>query len=448
MPSRVAANPTTIIISDHVLSAAGWLEPGYVVVAGDRIQQVEEGEPDAQIIAGAPEVVRAGRMAVLPGLTNGHTHLSQTFMRGLAGGRPLLSWLKELIWPLQASMTIEDMRLAALLGLVENLRCGVTRVVDHHKITATPNHTQAVIDATEQIGIRLTLARAWADRGVNGENPDHILHELEEGFRRFSDGQPLIRYASGPLTPWRCSAEMLQKTHRLARQSGSVTHIHVSETRQEVEMTLQETGLRPITWLDQLGVLDENTHVVHAVWINEEEMDLLAEKGAVVVNCPVSNAVLGSGIAPLPDLAARQIRLRLGTDGPASNDTQDIFETAKFAASLARASTCNPALLPPPLVLSWITDGDSLRPGAPADLILVNLDHPRAAPVHDASSALILSTHGSDVDSVMVNGRFLIRHGQNLVINERTLMETCRQAVKELRFRAGLSRRETGEIDG
>jgi 5-methylthioadenosine/S-adenosylhomocysteine deaminase len=332
--------PDTIITGDHILASTGWLQPGYVAVTGGKIQIVSAGKPGDQLCSAAKEIVNASGMAVLPGLTNGHTHFSQTFMRGLAGGRPLLNWLKELIWPLQAALSVEDMRLAALLGLVENLRCGVTHVVDHHKITGSPAHTQVVLEAIQQTGLRATLARAWADRGANGENPDTVLKELEQGMRRCSNGSTNTVYASGPLTPWRCSAELLQKTHTLARQYGSLTHIHVSETRDEVKMTLEETGLRPVAWLDQLGILDDRTQVVHAVWVNEQEMDLLAERKSTVVHCPVSNAVLGSGIAPVSALLERQVRLRLGTDGPASNDTQDIFETAKAAICLARAHSC------------------------------------------------------------------------------------------------------------
>jgi 5-methylthioadenosine/S-adenosylhomocysteine deaminase len=428
----------TIITGDHILSASGWLEPGYVTIAGGKIQHVSAGTPDAQLLSQAREVVDAQGMAVLPGLTNGHTHFSQTFMRGLAGGRPLLSWLKELIWPLQAALTVEDMRLAALLGLVENLRCGVTHVVDHHKITSSPAHTQVVLEAIEQIGIRATLARAWADRGANGENPDVILEDLEEGLRRYSNSNLNTRFASGPLTPWRCSGQMLQKTHALARDYNSVTHIHVSETSEEVEMTLQETGMRPINWLDSLGVLDKYTQVVHAVWVDEQEMDLLAERQVTVIHCPVSNAVMGSGIAPVSALLKRHVRLRLGTDGPASNDTQDIFETAKAAICLARGLGCDASLLPPEQILTIATDGANLAPDNAADLILVNLDHPRAAPVHDAASALMLSTHGCDVDSVMVNGQFLLRKGINLTIDEAELIKECKLSLQKLRNRAGL----------
>jgi 5-methylthioadenosine/S-adenosylhomocysteine deaminase len=427
-----------LILADYVLSSYGWLQPGYVTVSGDKISAVSGGVPDEEQYAQAGEVIRARGMALMPGLLNGHTHFSQTFMRGLAGGRPLLSWLKELIWPLQSALTVDDLHLAALLGLVENMRCGVTYVVNHHKVTSSRAHTETVLSAIASSGMRATLARAWSDRGANAENPDAIAAELKEGFEQYANTHPFIRYASGPLTPWRCSAKMLQKTHQLARDFDSVTHIHVSETQDEVKMTLQETGMRPVAWLDHLGVLDEHIQVVHAVWTDVQELDLLAQRKSTVVHCPVSNAVMGSGIAPISEMLARRIPLYLGTDGPASNDTQDLFETAKATIMLARARMCDASIMSPASILDLALNGNRLAVGTPADLILVNLDHTRAAPVHDIDSALMLSTHGSDIDSVMVAGRFLLRNGQVTVLDEQALLEACRHALINLRRRAGL----------
>lgn len=427
----------TLLIRDGaVLGPDGWLEPGYVMVEGAMIAAVGAGTPPPDLTA--DEMLAARHRAVLPGFINGHTHLSQTFMRGLAGGRPLLRWLKELIWPLQAALSPEELRLAALLGLVENLRCGATGVVDHHKITTTPAHTDAVLEAARAVGLRFTLARAWVDRGTNAEAPADILADLERLWATVGV-QPLLTVANGPLATWRCSAETLRATQALARRYGAPTHIHVAETQDEVAMSRQETGLPPVAWLDQLGLLASDTQIVHAVWINEEEQALLAARGATVVHCPVSNAVLGSGIAPVAALHRQGVPLRLGTDGPASNDTQDLLETAKSALQLARAATLDPTALTPVDALALATDGRTLVPGVPADLIVVNLNHPRAAPVHDVTSALTLSCHGSDVETVIVNGRCLLREGRLQVLDEAALLDECRAAIRGLRRRAGIA---------
>jgi 5-methylthioadenosine/S-adenosylhomocysteine deaminase len=422
-----------ILIRDGaVLTAEGWLQPGYVAISGVSISALGEGAPPETLVAQADTVIDAEHCAVLPGLINGHTHFSQTFMRGLAGGRPLLPWLRELIWPLQRALTPEDMRLAALLGLVENLRCGATHIVDHHKVATSPAHTDAVCEAAGQVGLRLTLARAWSDQGKNAEAPDVILADLERLFETWSK-HDRVRVASGPLALWRCSEQTLQRAHALARRYGSVTHTHVAETKDEVRMSLDEHGLRPVAWLNEIGVLDEQTEIVHAVWVTENEIALLAESGATVVHCPVSNAVLGSGIAPIAALHATGVSLRLGTDGPASNDTQDIFETLKSAIGFARATTRDATVLPPKEAVQIATGGRSLAPGALADVIVVNLDHPRAMPMHDVDSALALSTHGSDVETVIVGGDLLMRDNRVLALDEPALLAECRQAIKRLR---------------
>ena len=413
--------------------------PGYLACEGGRVAALGAGEARPEIRARAVQRIDAHHQAVLPGLTNAHTHLSQTFMRGLAAGRSLLSWLRDLIWPLQAAMTPDDMRLAALLGLLENLRCGVTHVVDHQKITSSPAHTDAVCQAAQTVGARLTLARSWADRGKNAEPPESIIADLERLFEQYphsSSTADLVSIANGPLVPWRCSADTLQETHALAQQQGAPTHIHVSETREEVQMTVDETGLRPVMWLDSLGVLDERVEVVHAVWVEEAEIARLAARKATVIHCPVSNAVLGSGAAPLAALRQSGVRLRLGTDGAASNDTQDLFETTKWALGLARVTSLDAANPSPADVLTMAAAGASLHPGARADIIVVNLNHPRAMPVHDPVSALALSTHGSDVNTVIVGGHVVMQAQRVLGVDEPALLEACRGAAAALRQRA------------
>lgn len=430
----------SVLIRDGaVLSPSGWLEPGFVFVSGEAIEIVGAGEPPADLAVRADATLIARHKAVLPGWVNGHTHLSQTFMRGLAAGRTLLAWLSEVIWPLQQAMTVEDLHLAALLGLVENLRSGATTVVDHHKVTTTPAHTDAVCQAAETVGLNLVLARSWADRGKNAEAPEGILADLERLWERWQ-GSRSIQIANGPLVPWRCSAEMLQRTHALASRFFSPTHVHVSETATEVQMTLDETGKRPVEWLESLGVLGADTHVVHGVWLDKDEIATLARRQARVVHCPVSNAVLGSGIAPLADLQRAGVRLRLGSDGPASNDTQDMFETMKAALSFARASTRDPEPIAPADALGMATDGRSLHPGAPADLMVIDLNTTHAAPVHDVSSALVLSARAADVETVIVRGRVLMQERRVTVVDEAALLDECRSAAQRLRTRADVRR--------
>ncbi|MEJ5202525.1 MAG: amidohydrolase [Anaerolineales bacterium] len=428
-----------LIQNGHVFTETGWLSPGYVVVDSGCIRQIKSGEAPQEIVSLAKRVINALGMAVIPGLTNAHTHLCQTFMRGLANGRPLLSWLKELIWPLQAAMGSSEVALAAMLGLVENLHSGVTHVVNHHKITHTLEHTQVVCQAAQKIGIRCTIARAWSDRGSGAEGQRAILDELEELFSTCHNVSPLIRIANGPLTPWRATAETLQRTHALAQHYNSFTHIHVAETRDEVQMTLNETGLRPIVWLDSLGVLGEDCQVVHAVWVDEQEVSLLRERKSSVIHCPVSNAVLGSGIAPLTQFLQEDIQVLMGTDGSASNDTQDLFETMKMALCFGRVKALDPMGLSPRKVLEMGLAGKSIRENQPADLVLIELDSSHTAPVHDIDSALILCSRSSDVHTVIVDGKIVLENHQICALDEKALIQECNHAAKKLLERAGIS---------
>jgi len=294
-----------------------------------------------------------------------------------------------------------------------------------------------VCSAAEQCGIRLTLARAWADKGANAEPCASILSELEALFERYRD-DPRISIASGPLTPWRARAETLQETHALALRYGCATHIHVSESADEVQMTLDETGMRPVAWLDALGVLGPSTQVVHAVWVDAGEIRLLQERGALVVHCPVSNAVLGSGSAPVLEMKQAGIRILLGTDGPASNDNQDCFETMKMALCMARLRALDAASLNPAEVVRMATGGKTLAAGEAGDVVLVNLRSVNAAPVQDIDSALALCCHAGDVDTVIIDGKVRVHQQSLLGIDEQALLVECERAVAGLRRRAGL----------
>jgi 5-methylthioadenosine/S-adenosylhomocysteine deaminase len=204
-------------------------------------------------------------------------------------------------------------------------------------------------------------------------------------------------------------------------------------------MTLGETGARPVAWLDQLGLLGPDCQVVHATWLEDQEIKLLRERNALVVHCPIANAVLGSGIARVDDLLAAGVRVHLGTDGPASNDNQDSFENMKAALLVAHLRNNDPTRLSPADAVRMATTGKTLAPGGEADIILVNLRNVHAAPVHEVDSALALSCHGSDVDTVVVAGRVLIRGKRILTLDEEALLKECQQRVVFLRKRAGLN---------
>jgi 5-methylthioadenosine/S-adenosylhomocysteine deaminase len=423
--------------------------PGWVWVDGAQVGAVGAGSPPPDRVAQAERVIDATNMAVLPGLINGHTHLSQTFVRGLADDKPLIAWLKQIMWPVQAAITPQDMRLASLLGLVENLRCGVTTVVQHHKITHSMAHVDATAEAAEAMGLRMLLARGWVDLGDAGESPEAIVEamsQLRDRWQGAADGR--ITLGFGPLAPWRCSDETMRRTVSLARRWGMPTHLHVAEAQDEIDMLQQRTGLRHVEWLHALDALGPDVHLVHGVWLDDHELDLVAASGAVVIHCPVSNMYLASGIPAVCQMLARGIPVALGTDGPGSQNSQDMLESLKVAALLAKVSTCDAnAVLPLDLLrMATVAGARLLRredlgriaPGARADLTVVDLNNARSMPVHRPESALVYNASGPDVHTVLVDGRILLDAGRVTVLDEAALLEDCRIAARNLLRRAGV----------
>ena len=422
--------------------------PGWVWVEGDLIAGVGAGEAPEQLFSQADRVIDGTFMAVLPGLINAHTHLSQTFMRGLGDDKPLLQWLKQIMWPVQAAFTAEDMRLASLLGLVENVRCGVTAVNQHHKLPA-PAMSDAALAAAEDVGLRFQLARSWVDLGASAEKPDDILAEMTRLYEQWQGaGNGRLAVSFGPMAPWRCSDSTMRRFVAQARAWGVPTHIHIAEAQDEIKMLLERTGLRHIEWLAGLETLGPDMQLVHCVHITEEEQALIAENHAVVVHCPTSNMYLASGIAPVPGMLQQGIPVALGTDGSASHNSQDLLETLKTAVLLAKVGSGDPTALLPMDALRMVTttgakimgrdDIGQLTPGFKADITLVNLNKVHAMPVHQPQSALVYNCNGPDVDTVLVDGQILLDNGTLTMLDEAALLEDCRRAAKELLIRAGI----------
>lgn len=422
---------------------------GWVWVEGEKIEGVGEGEAPERLLAQAERVIEARQMAVMPGMVNAHTHLSQTFMRGLGDDKLLLQWLKGVMWPIQAAFTPEEMGLASLLGLVENVRCGVTAVNQHHKLPAAAM-SEATLAAAQAVGVRLQLARGWVDMGSGAETPDGILAEMERLLGRWQGGgNGRLSVSFGPMVPWRCSDDSMRRFVAQARAWGIATHIHVAETQDEIDLLHQRTGYRHIEWLEALGVLGADTQLVHCVHITEAEQALIHKRGAVVIHCPTSNMYLASGIAPIPGLLRRGVAVALGTDGSASHNSQDIVETMKTAVLLAKVGSGDPMAMKPMDALRMVTtvgarvmgrdDIGQLRAGFKADITLVDLNKSYAMPVHRAESALVYNCHGSDVHTVLVNGRILLDNGVLTMLDEAALLEECRLAARRLLARAGVN---------
>jgi 5-methylthioadenosine/S-adenosylhomocysteine deaminase len=385
----------------------------------------------------ATTVIDAVGCAVIPALVNAHTHLCQTFMRGLGDDRPLLPWLREVIWPMQAAMTPDDVYLSAMLGLAENLICGVGRLTNHFKLANSPAHSDALVQALIDLPVPVTLAYGWNDLGQGAPSGEHILAEMKRLHARLAGSH--VTLAVGPMAAWRCSDETMRQAYALAKAWGVPFHIHIAETQDEVALMIERNGMRHVEWLANLGVLGPLTQIVHGVWLSEAELDHIAEAGATVIHCPTSNMYLASGTAKVPTMLRRGVPVWLGTDGDGSNNSQDVLELMKIAALLAKLDSMDATAILPRQVLGMATANGAIRLGAPAALTLVDIQTPRAAPVSHPVSALVYNVVGPDAKAVIIGNHILMQNGHIPGIDLPVLLAKCQKATADLMRRAGLT---------
>lgn len=448
MSTILIKNGTVLTINDEKQI----FKKGFVLIENDLIVDVGVNDPP-EAYENADQILDATNMAVMPGMVNAHTHLFQSFIRGLADDKPLLEWLEAAIWPVAKALTPEEAYVAAMVGLMENIRGGATSVIDHQYIHTDPFNDDSVCQAADETGVRFLLARGWADMNYHPtfmENQERIVSEtirLREKYEINGNGR--IRVEFGPLIPWGCSDDTMCVTHKISEGWGSGTHIHVAETRTEVEMNLEARGSRHIEWLADIGVLGPHMQLVHSVWLEDFELDLVEKHKALVVHCPVSNMYLASGIARVPEMLERGITVALATDGPGSNNNQDMMEVLKTTALLHKVNTLNAMVLLPEDVLDMACRGGSVAFGIPdqigslekgkkADVVLVDLDTPMAMPVHKAASALVYNASNRDVDTVIVDGKILMKDKVILFTDEKAMLARARKVCGELFERAGV----------
>lgn len=452
----------TLITADWIVTVDDRdrvLEPGWLLVDDARIADLGEGEPPGDLAVNIDRRVDLPGRALMPGITNAHTHLFQTFLRGVADTLALEDWLKQVIWDNAYRLSAENVATAALVGCVENLKSGGTLLIDNHYLHNHPANSDAVLDAIERTGIRGVLARGASDyRPFDPSVSVTAAHALEPAATFFAEMERLMAewhgrrdrtwLAIGPSTNWTCTDAFAQALGAFARANQLAIHIHIAETRMTVEKArAASNGLRDVQLLHQRGLLNERTHMAHAVWLDADEIKLAADAGATAMHCPVSNMYLASGVMPLPAMRAAGLRIALGTDGPASNNSQDNLEVLKAAACLQKVATLDAGIVTPLEILRYACQagadavglGDrlgSLARGKYADVVAVRLDRAHIGPVHHAESALVFNANGNDVDWVMVGGAVLVEHGRVLAVDEDALMASAQRQIDEFVGRA------------
>jgi 5-methylthioadenosine/S-adenosylhomocysteine deaminase len=364
--------------------------------------------------------------AVLPGLVNVHTHAAMTLMRGLADDLPLMSWLKEHIWPVEmrevSSAFVHD---GTLLACAEMLRGGVTTFNDMYFFP------EAAAQAALTAGMRAALGMIVVDfpSPYAADPLDYLAKGM--ALRDAMRDQPLLSFCFAPHAPYSVADKALAQVATYANELDVPVHIHVHETLDEIAQATAQSGRRPLSRLESLGLLTPNLIAVHAAHLNPSEIEALARNGCHVVHCPSSNMKLASGIAPICELLAAGVNVALGTDGAASNNRLDLFQEMRQAALLAKVATKDPTVLPASQVLHMATLGGaralsldqeigSLIAGKSADIIAVDFGSPELSPCYDPISHLVYAVGRHDVSHVWVAGEPLVEEGVLTRVEART----------------------------
>ena len=357
------------------------------------------------------ETIDAGGAPLIPALANGHTHAAMTLFRGYGGDLPLMRWLREKVWPVEAKLDADDVYWGTRLACLEMIRTGTARFWDMYWEPA------ATARAVADCGLRATIGGPLFDAvGETEAMKRAALAALEE---LDGCGEEIGR-SLAPHSIYMVSEGLLRWTAEVAAERGVPVHIHLSETEKEVGDCIATHGERPAHYLERLGLLGEGTMLAHGVWLDRSELELIAERGATVVTNPVANLKLASG-GPFPYPAAREagVAVALGTDGAGSNDSLDLFSDLKTFALMQRHAAADPTVLPAPEALEVATGarapilgiGEPLAVGAPADFLLLRGDAYEIG-LGDLASDIVYAASGSVVDTTVVAGRALMRGGR------------------------------------
>lgn len=421
---------------------------GAVAVRDGRFVAVGDSQQLTEVIE-AQQVIDATGKVLFPGMINTHTHLYQTLLKGLGNGRALIDWLHVLIHPVLPHLTPELAYAAAMLGAVEALHSGTTTLLDYMVADATPEVFDAIVQAGEEVGIRLYLGRGLSDlprEGLHAPSLEEGIRDAQRLRRRYGD-----RIWLSPGTAWQMSDAALQRVSELARDEGFHVTIHTNEVTYDNLASLRASGLTNIERLERSGLLGPQLLAVHCVNLSEDEISAFARHGVAVSYNPVSNMILGSGLPPIRRMLHEGLRVGLATDGAASNDSQDMVEALKFAVLFPNGALRDPALLSAYDAVQMATRGaaaamgiedenGSIEEGKRADCFLFDpAICAKAIPLLDPVSTLVFSSSLSNISMTMVDGHILMLDRKILSVDEAQILREAQAAAEELVSSSGVA---------
>lgn len=380
-------------------------------------------------------VIDGKNKVAMPGLINGHTHIGMSLLRNFADDLPLHDWLTKKIWPTEAKLIAKDVYWGSLLSIVEMIQSGTTAFGDMYFFM------EEVAKALEESGIRGVLTRGLIEEQGKNEEKLRETRELFENWHGKGNGR--IKVMVAPHAPYTCSPDFLMECLKLAKELNTGIHIHLSETKKEVEDSFKNFGKSPIKHVYDLGLLDVHTIAAHCVHVDDEDIDIMKEKSVYPVNNPGSNLKLASGFAPVDKMLKKGISVALGTDGSSSNNNLNMFEEINLAAivnkavnldavSVSAMDALKMATVNGAKALDWFDEIGSIEVGKKADLILIDMDKPHLYPRHNIISSLSYSVQGSDVDTVIVDGKIIMEKRELKTLDVEKIKYMAEKHAKDL----------------
>lgn len=381
--------------------------------------------------------IDASGQILIPGLINTHTHLPMTLLRGYGDDLGLTEWLQTRIWPVEAKLSAESVKPGAELGLIEMMQSGTTTLTDMYFFEET------IAETVDRFGMRAVLGFAFIDAGTPQYLRDQLFDKAEQFVKTYRS-HDRIKPSLAPHGTYTCGPETLHEVRSLADQYHVLVQIHCAETRDEVYDVKNRYGKRPVAQLKEFGLLAPDVLLAHCGWITKSEISDMKEAKVKVSHCPVSNMKIATGgFTPIPEFVEAGVCVSLGTDGAASNNTLDMFETMKFTSLIHKQHRWDSRVASAQTVFDFATIGGakalglddrigSLEEDKCADVAIVDFSSARLTPCHDPISHLVYAVHGSDVSTTIVDGKPLYLQRSVEVVDEENVIAEARKQAKVL----------------
>ncbi|MBU5255063.1 amidohydrolase [Tissierella praeacuta] len=401
-----------------------------IYIKDNIITHIGEIREDIQV----ERVIDGKNKIAMPGLINAHTHIGMSLLRNFADDLPLHDWLTKKIWPTEANLRGEDVYWGSLLSMVEMIQGGTTAFCDMYFFM------DEVGKGLEESGMRGVLTRGL----IEDNDAKAKLKETKELFNNWnSKANGRIKVMVAPHAPYTCSPDFLIESFNLAKELNTGIHIHLSETKKEIEDSFKLYGKSPIKHVYDLGILDLHTIAAHCVHVDDEDIEIIKEKNVFPVNNPGSNFKLASGFAPVAQMLNKGVSVALGTDGSSSNNNLNMFEEINLAAIINKAVNLNAISVPAisalematvngAKALGWNEEIGSIEVGKKADIVLIDIDKPHLYPHHNIISSLAYSVQASDVDTVLVDGKIIMEKREVKTLDVEKIKFMAEKHAKDL----------------